>query len=212
LGNFVGLSRQIVSTISVSRQANLPLTHSAANWRSLAPPLAEPELGQRKIMEISDDEMFTIFHPFAADKCKETKQSGRKFVHYCSAEAAYHIIKSNRIRLRNAAAMNDFMEIEHGMDCLTAARSDEAGYRLKCLIDKMFPNISGKLANLYDRWEPNFRSDTYIACLSEHDEDENDLGRLSALSLFGACPRSFTAFHSSIIPRRTSWAPNCRNS
>lgn len=114
------------------------------------------------------------------------KQSGSRFVHYCSAEAAYHIITSSRIRMRNAAVMNDFMEIEHGSACLAAAWHGPAGDRLKVLTDGMFPGISTELAKLFDGWAPHFKTDTYIACLSEHDEAEDNLGRLSMWRAYGS--------------------------
>lgn len=128
---------------------------------------------------------FAIFHPFAFEKHQQMSAKGGRFVHYCSAEAAFHIIKSKRMRLRNAVVMNDFMEIEHGSACLAHAWHSETGKRLIGLIDGIFPEVSKDVEKLIDDWVPYFRSDTFITCLSEHDDDEDELGRLSMWRAYG---------------------------
>lgn len=128
---------------------------------------------------------FAIFHPVALEKYQQMVSKGGRFVHYCSAEAAFHIIKSKRMRLRNALVMNDFMEIEHGSACLAYAWHSETGKRLIGLIDGLFPEVSKEIAKLIDDWVPSFRSDTFITCLSEHDDDEDGLGRLSMWRAYG---------------------------
>lgn len=128
---------------------------------------------------------FAIFHPVALEKYQQMFAKDGRFVHYCSAEAAFHIIKSKRMRLRNAVVMNDFMEIEHGSACLAHAWHSETGKRLIGLIDGLFPDVSKEIAKLIDGWVPSFRSDTFITCLSEHDDDEDELGRLSMWRAYG---------------------------
>lgn len=128
---------------------------------------------------------FMIFHPFAVAKYQTMLGSKARFVHYCSAEAAYYIIKSRRMRLRNAVVMNDFLEIEHGAECLANAWRSATGEKFKKLIDGMYPGLPDELAKLVDGWAPIFRSDTYITCLSEHGDTEDDLGRLSMWRAYG---------------------------
>ncbi len=128
---------------------------------------------------------FMIFHPFAVGKYQAMLASKARFVHYCSAEAAYHIVNSKRMRLRNAVVMNDFLEIEHGAQCLASAWRSSTGEKFKKLIDEMYPGLPDELAKLVDGWAPSFRTDTYITCLSEHDDAEDDLGRLSMWRAYG---------------------------
>lgn len=63
-------------------------------------------------MEFSQDELrkYAIFHPFAFQKYMKMQELNAKFVHYCSAEAAFHIIRSGRVRRRNAAVMNEKLQ------------------------------------------------------------------------------------------------------
>lgn len=138
-------------------------------------------------MELSQDDLrqYATFHPFAFEKYMRMHGPNAKFVHYCSAEAAFHIIKSNRMRLRNAAVMNDFMEIEHGTACLAHAWHSDVGERFRSVVDEIFPGVTDELAKFIDGWSPHFRADTFITCLSEHDSAEDDLGRLSMWRAYG---------------------------
>lgn len=138
-------------------------------------------------LNISPEEFrkFAIFHPYAVERYQVMLTGQGRFVHYCSAEAAFHILKSKRMRLRNAVVMNDFMEIEHGSTCLSSAWRSDTGQRLVGIIDSLFPDISKEVAQLIDGWAPSFRSDTFITCLSEHDNDEDELGRLSMWRAYG---------------------------
>jgi hypothetical protein len=58
--------------------------------------------------------------PYLTKRLAGLEQSGSKFVHYTSAEAAVSIIDNNCLWLRNATLQNDFSEIQHGIDCLNA--------------------------------------------------------------------------------------------
>jgi hypothetical protein len=138
-------------------------------------------------VRISPEELlhFGIFHPHAVDQYMKAMQAQTRFVHYCSAETAYHIVKSNRMRLRNATVMNDFMEIEHGSRCLDAAWSSPDGERFRQVIDGLFEGISEEITHLLRGWVPLFGRETYISCLSEHEADEDDLGRLSMWRAYG---------------------------
>ncbi|MER8855847.1 DUF2971 domain-containing protein [Mesorhizobium australicum] len=128
---------------------------------------------------------FMIFNPLAFERYNEMKSSGRRFVHYSTSEAAFYMIRSNRIRLRSSAVMNDFMEIEYGLTCLVRSWRGDNGALLRSTIDGMFPGTSEELAKLFDTWSPLFKEDTYIACLSEHENKEDDLGRLSMWRAYG---------------------------
>lgn len=139
-------------------------------------------------MEFSQDQQrkFEIFHPFAFRKIKEMEGSNTKFVHYCSADTALNIINSEEVWLRNAAVMNDFMEIEHGRTCLNYVWHSEEGKRFKKIVNSNFPGITDKLEEYINGWSPAFQNDTFITCLSEHDpKTEDDLGSLSMWRAYG---------------------------
>ncbi|SDW39364.1 Protein of unknown function [Albimonas donghaensis] len=109
-----------------------------------------------------------------------------RLVHYTSAENGLKILSSRSIWMRNTTCMNDYMEIEHGRRALSEAWRSEAGQEVKDLINTMHNDSASKIERLFDLWAPIFSSDTYISCLSIHDESENEFGRLSMWRAYGA--------------------------
>jgi len=125
-----------------------------------------------------------IFFPYALSKITEAALSRRRFVHYTSADTAMRIIRAEEVWLRNANCMNDFSEIEYGFDCLNHAFKSRREL-FKELFDISFDNFSAELEWSFNEWLPHFRADTYIACLSEHEADEDEIGRLSMWRAYG---------------------------
>jgi hypothetical protein len=80
--------------------------------------------------------------------------------------------------------MNDYREIEHGFDCLNKAYQKHKT-RMESLFDGMFPGFCGRLESMFNNWLPQFRLDTYITCISEHDDTEDRYGRLSMWRAYG---------------------------
>lgn len=110
---------------------------------------------------------------------------GRRFVHYTSSEVAFSILQNKFVWMRNALTMNDFSEIEHGLKCLLGAWGSPIGNKLRDLLDQMYPGFCNDFGHRFDSWLPAFREETYITCLSEHDADEDDHGRLSMWRAYG---------------------------
>jgi hypothetical protein len=103
-----------------------------------------------------------------------------RFVHYTSAEAALSIIESKRFWMRNAVCMDDYSEVQHGYDLLSAMLKDQ--HRLDRLIEavnKVVPNMANDVVRSFDQGWPQTQRYTYIGSLSEHRNDEDQYGRLS---------------------------------
>src|SRR3546814_8637682 len=64
---------------------------------------------------------YQLMYQHVAGRFEMLKSTNRKIAHYTSAENAMNIISGKTIWLRNAALMNDFMEIRYGKQCLVAA-------------------------------------------------------------------------------------------
>ncbi len=128
--------------------------------------------------------LLEIFHPYAYKKMAHAYFSQSRFVHYTSADTALRIIQGEQVWMRKSTCMNDFMEIDYGLDCLLEAykRSKD---RFQAIYDGMFPGITQKLQDRFNGWIPNFRNDTYISCISEHDRKEDKIGRLSMWRAYG---------------------------
>lgn len=129
--------------------------------------------------------MGEIFFAHSNEAFSRIRSSGTRFVHYTSAEAALSIIRHSQIWLRKSTTMNDFMEIEHGVECLAVAYGGEAGAQLKEALREIAPGAQDKLEEMFNAWLPAFRGQTYLTCLSEHENGEDKIGRLSMWRAYG---------------------------
>lgn len=133
---------------------------------------------------MTNDELFAVFAPQISAPLARL-QSGKRLVHYTSAENAYRIISGRQVWLRNALLMNDFSEIQHGIFCLQAAWSDAAGATLRDWLDDAWPGLQAEFVSLYDGHIDGIKIGTFMLSLSEHDDDEDELGRLSMWRAYG---------------------------
>ena len=135
---------------------------------------------------MKESQFYRVYIPHVLEKAQKILSQGIKFIHYTSAEAAMNIIRTEEVWLRNAKCMNDFSEVEHGITCLVQSLTmEEAGKKFRNYIDKLFPDLYKSLAELFDSWQPVFRSDTYIVCVSEHHSSDDLYGKLSMWRAYG---------------------------
>ena len=123
--------------------------------------------------------LIDIFHPHAMQKIQEARKGNIRFAHYTTADAAMNIIKTKKFWMRKASCMNDYLEVKHGIDCLAEAYNGEAGTQLQEILNKICVGIADEVVSLFDSWIPNFVTNTYIACFSEHWAEDDTHGRLS---------------------------------
>jgi Protein of unknown function (DUF2971) len=130
--------------------------------------------------------LFRIFHPHAAEKQAIAFSIGTRFVYYTRAETAFRILKNKQIWMRNAMCMNDFMEVQYGLQRLYKTyHTSEAGMRFKSILNDLFEGFRTEIENLFDSCTWHLRTDTYITCVSEHKTEEDTLGRLSMWRAYG---------------------------
>ncbi len=128
----------------------------------------------------------SIFFPSMLGKLNEVDQRNTRFVQYTSADAAMNIIRNKEIWLRNVQCMNDYLEVDHGINCLTSAyRNENEGKKFKDALEDLFPGAIQEFELLFDGWLPSMRSSTFIACVSEHLPNEDAYGRLSMWRAYG---------------------------
>ena len=132
-------------------------------------------------MEFTPDQirLMQIFHPFAFERQTAARSNGTRFVHYTRADSAMNILRTKEVWMRKTSCMDDFMEVEHGLECLLAAYRGEQGNRFKAALEGMFQGICKEIEDLFNGWMPHFQTDTYITCFSEHVHTEDTSGRLS---------------------------------
>lgn len=123
---------------------------------------------------------------FYHDETKENLPRPQRFVHYTSAEAALSIIKTKRVWLRNTTCMSDYREVQHGFELLNKFFSDDSKKNaFVAALEACSPNSAVEAINLFNEWWDDTQFNTYIASVSEHDEEEDLHGRLSMWRAFG---------------------------
>ncbi len=130
----------------------------------------------------------SIFSPNARKRRNELyqKKDRARFVHYTPADAALNIIKTKRLWMRNAMCMSDYREVNHGYDLFRGFFSDKNNAdKFINALDRCAPNVASEAINLFDQWWGNIQTSTYIASISEHDDDEDLHGRLSMWRAYG---------------------------
>lgn len=134
---------------------------------------------------MEENQLRHIFFPYTDDRTKEVAEKGRRFVYYTTAETAFRIIKNREIWMRNTSTMNDYLEVEHGFECLNAAYKSESGMTFRETMDSIFPGLTEEVVAKFNAWLPGIRRDTYITCVSEHLAEEDQNGRLSMWRAYG---------------------------
>lgn len=133
---------------------------------------------------MTEDQLAELFMPHIVER-RSALTNGMRLVHYTSAEGAHRIITGKQMWLRNAQLMNDFSEIQHGLNCLYAAWNSQCGKDLQGMIDRVKGGLRNEIAALFDGHTNNLRTQTYITCVSEHRDEEDQLGRLSMWRAYG---------------------------
>jgi DUF2971 family protein len=128
----------------------------------------------------------TLMMPHAASRQARVYSEKSRFVYYTNAETAVSIIRNREVWLRKVACMNDLSEVRYGLDLLyQACSADFFRERLRKVLGEIDETFIKDIENLWSGWEPHLYSDTYVLCLSEHDDCEDMLGRLSMWRAYG---------------------------
>lgn len=89
--------------------------------------------------------------------------------------------------------MNDRREVDHGFDLLRKAytppvdSAPEIGlHAIRSALNEFHPGLMDETIVLFDQWFETMRTSTHIVCLSEHEADEDEYGRLSMWRAYGS--------------------------
>lgn len=121
-----------------------------------------------------------IFFPYAYERQSCVLSGGIRFVHYTNADAAMNILRSKEVWMRKSSCMVDFLEVQHGLTCLYKTyNQSEAGKVFKRALNDIYDGLVSDIEKLFNAWTPYFQTNTYLACVSEHNDSEDSFGRLS---------------------------------
>lgn len=130
--------------------------------------------------------MSQIFMPQYSQRAKMIQESHKKLVHYTSASTALSILKNKEIWMRNTRCMNDFSEIRYGIDLFQKFRDDREKYEnVKGAFGKHKDVFEEAMDKILKDYQLTWANTTYICCFSEHENDEDQYGRLSMWRGYG---------------------------
>jgi len=99
-----------------------------------------------------------IFFPYMDRKTRDVMAAGGRFVYYTTADTATSILRNRQIWMRNTTTMNDYMEVEHGFECLNTAYKAEPGNIFNRALDACFPGLAEDVKNYFNAWLPGSTS------------------------------------------------------
>ena len=140
----------------------------------------------KELLGLSDAQwtIANVFHSNSLERIAKAIESKTRFVHYTNADTAMKLIKNKEVWLRKSTNMNDSMEVEHGFNCLAASyRKHKSTFAPT--FEALYPGICIRIEKYFEDWLPTYRTGTFIACVSEHDNNENQMGRLSMWRAYG---------------------------
>lgn len=137
------------------------------------------------MLDLQELAIAKIFNPYVTAQYERAASKNVRFVHYTTAESACGIIRSNDVWMRNVRTMNDFSEVQYGLELLSQAYRETLRERLVQVLDPISDQICSNVEHLFNGWSRRFTELTYLACVSEHDPDEDEIGRLSMWRAYG---------------------------
>lgn len=133
------------------------------------------------------EDLNEIFLPYYTSKIKAMQASEDNFAYYSNLATLHSILKNKEIWFRNISCMNDFSEVQYGMNLMKKfiLNDKEKHRRIISLLNEIIKeeNCESFLEEFFEKtW---LMYPTYIACLSQHDSAEDNYGRLSMWRAYG---------------------------
>ncbi len=138
-------------------------------------------------MEIDQNTLLfnKIFNPGYLEDISSLADGNKRFVYYTSSDTAVKILRNHELWFRNASVMNDFSEIAYGLELIQGVFFGREGANFRAVVDSIFPDTIKIVRELITSCERDWRLETYIACVSQHDAFEDRSGRLSMWRAYG---------------------------
>lgn len=126
-----------------------------------------------------------IFTPKILEEHLAVVDENKRFAYYTTAETAIKILEKSELWFRNSTVMNDSSEISYGLELIDNVFTGETGNRFKDAVDSIFSETIKKVSEKLKAWKSDWKHETYIACISIHDDAEDKSGRLSMWRAYG---------------------------
>ena len=135
--------------------------------------------------QVVETDIRRILFPKEFRERDEILEKNKRFAYYTSADTALKVLENREVWMRNAACMNDYEEVYHGLECLKNAYASPAGDLLRKEFEALQSGFSSIIADDVNPWESTLKYHTYITSVSEHLQSEDSFGRLSMWRAYG---------------------------
>lgn len=119
-----------------------------------------------------------IFHPIARSEYYRFECSKRPFVYYTRAPTAVSIINKGEFWMREVSRMNDYREVQHGLECIEAAFKSAEGARTLEIFESTHPRRSNGSTE-HPPVQPSESPKGHLHCLHIGTRRSDRRGRLS---------------------------------
>ena len=87
--------------------------------------------------------------------------------------------------MRNTQTMNDPSEIFYGEQLVGKLKQNPVWKRFECALNSIQPSQADQTNFIFDVWAKAMKYTTFISCVSEHEKEEDQNGRLSMWRAYG---------------------------
>lgn len=126
-----------------------------------------------------------IFKPGYEEVLADLDGNDLRFAYYTDSATAIKIISNGELWFRNTTVMNDVSEISYGLGLIKNTFSGSVGSSFQRSVEDMFPGTLALVDGRLKGWMLDWQLETYIACVSSHDDGEDESGRLSMWRAYG---------------------------
>jgi hypothetical protein len=110
---------------------------------------------------------------------------GKLLAHYTTLSALEGIATTKEIWFSHPFVMNDHEEVAFGLNLGTTTIMNSAGLKTALGSPARVTTFVDSFLGYRTHYDQNFLFDTYVFCLSDHDPDKDDDGRLSMWRAYG---------------------------
>jgi hypothetical protein len=137
-------------------------------------------------MDLSEEkQIYETIYRDLIERFNTLKRAEVKLAHYTSAQNALNIVAGKSIWLRNCRIMNDYLELDYGIELMSEYfKYSENKNKWNKILNEKF-GIDHSIIDLFNFNWKNYKDHIYVSCFSEHHTIDDAIGRLSMWRAYG---------------------------
>ena len=116
---------------------------------------------------------------------EEAAQNVSSFAYYTDAATAKLVLRSHRVWMRGVKHLNDSSEVVFGLHLMEKALASPEAKALTTTMNSLHAGSGTELATKLERMGATLLDEVFVSCVSAHNAEENEIGRLSMWRAYG---------------------------